>query len=88
MNRKKTFLDDCYLKRNHSDIIVLLQNYYAMKDLDESKNFLGIFNALYVSEEQLTYDEIAIRYYVGINTLKRYVVKFNRLAMLIAKSKK
>lgn len=51
-----------------------------IKDLEEGNNFLDIFNALYDSCEKLSYDEIAAKFFISINTLKRYVVRFNDLA--------
>lgn len=80
MNKKKRFLD-CYddiQKRN--EIISILQNYYKIKDIEKNTKFLQIFNDLYISQEKLSYDKISAKYYIGINTLNRYIEKFNTLA--------
>jgi len=71
-------------EKKSRELIVALQNYYTIKDIDENKNFLKIFNALYVSEKRLTYDEIARQFFIGVNTLKRYIEKFNLLAILLS----
>ena len=48
--RKKMFLD--YKTSENLDLIKRLQEYYAVKDIDDSKNYLEIFNDLYVSKEK------------------------------------
>lgn len=68
-------------------MITALQKYYSIKDLDECTNFLGIFNALYVDNVKLSYDEVAAKFYISINTLKRYIKKFNSLAEKLLKVK-
>lgn len=62
------------------DIIIELQDYYFKRDLDDGTNYLGVFNALYVSDKILTYDEIAYKFAMSLNTLKRFVDKANTFA--------
>ena len=85
MNKKKRFLDDCH-KGEKTNVFSQLQNYYAIKDLDESKNFLSILNALYGGEEKHSYEKTASKFFIGINTFKRYVVMFNELAEKLSKA--
>lgn len=79
------FLDRC-TEEEKARLIFRLQNYYLCKDLDEGKNYLKIFNELYISAENLTYESIASKYFLGINTLKRYITRINELAKKLSKS--
>lgn len=67
-----------------------LQNYYHIKDLDESRNdntthHLDIFNALYVSNKKPTYDVIVADYATSVSALRRCIVRINELAEKISK---
>ena len=64
-----------------------MQNYYEVKDLDEGSNYLDIFNALYVSDEKLSYDDIVVKFFVTYSSLQRFVKRANSLAEKINKVK-
>jgi len=66
------------------ELIAILQKYYELKDIVEGGNLFPIFNDLYASEERLSYDEIALKYSVGLSTLKRYIDRFNNAAISTA----
>ena len=80
MNRRRSeFLDTHKMKKN-SKIITKMQEYYTIKDLEENKNHLEVFNATYVSDEYLGTNEIAEACFVSVSTVERYIAKFNVLA--------
>jgi len=83
--RKKMFLD--YKTSENLDLIKRLQEYYAVKDIDDGKNYLKIFNDLYVSKEKYTLNYIAYKFFVSFNTLQNYIKMFNELAQKLSNVK-
>ena len=57
-----------------------LWEYYLKSDLETGDALSDIFYTLYMSDEHLSYDEIALKYSIGLTTLNRYRQRFNGLA--------
>ena len=74
-------------QHNVSEIILELQKYCKLRDLDERRDnyYFGIFNALYVNKEKLSFDEIAAEFFIDVKTLYKYRIKFNLLAEVLFK---
>ena len=87
MNKRKSYLDE--LKHNASEqnrwqfCIQSLQLYFAIFDADNNTNHLKIINRLYVSDVQLTYDQIAFETGVSLPTLNRYIKRYDSIAQRI-----
>lgn len=87
MNKRKSYLDE--LKHNASEqnrwqfCIQSLQWYFAVYDADNNTNHLKIINRLYVSDVQLTYDQIAFETGVSLPTLNRYIKRYDSIAQRI-----
>lgn len=87
MNKRKSYLDE--LKHNSSEqnrwqfCIQSLQLYFAIYDVDNNTNHLKIINRLYVSDAQLTYDQIAFETGVSLPTLNRYIKRYDSIAQRI-----
>lgn len=58
----------------------MLCDYYTKNDLETGNQLGDIFYALYLSDDNLSYDEIVYAYNIGLSTLKRYRKRFNDLA--------
>ena len=63
-----------------------LWEYYLKNDLETGDQLSDIFYALYMSDDDLTYDEIVFQYNIALSTLGRYRRRFNNLADKILSS--
>ncbi len=57
-----------------------LWEYYLKNDLETGDQLSTIFYALYMSNDNLSCDEIVYKYNIGLSTLVRYRQRFNGLA--------
>ena len=86
MRRRKDILDEVKYKYIHSNdkscemFLRILCDYYTKNDLETGDHLGDTSDALYLSSDNLSIDEIVEKYYIGISTLKRYRKRFNDLA--------
>jgi len=86
MHKRKDFLDEVKYKYIHLQdksceiFLRTLWDYYVKNDLETGDQLGDIFYALYLSRDNLSYDEIVYKYNIGLSTLKRYRKRFNDLA--------
>lgn len=57
-----------------------LWEYYLKNDLETGDRLSDIFYALYMSADEMSYDDIVYKYSIGLSTLGRYRQRFNGLA--------
>lgn len=57
-----------------------LWEYYLKNDLETGDQLSDIFYALYMSDDEMSYDDIVYKYSIGLSTLGRYRQRFNGLA--------
>lgn len=77
--RKKRFIDQ-YLDEGNIELIDDIQRYLADRDLYDDTNLLEIFNALYDSEDKLTFREIELKYFIQESALRGFILKINEFA--------
>ena len=64
----------------------VMLRYLKILDLDTGTNHEQVFSALYLSEGK-SYEQVALECHVFINTVKRYVKKYNALAEKLLQNK-
>ena len=84
-NKRNKFLDNG--ARADVGLKTQLQEYFRVHDMDYGTNRLDIFNALYASEEKLTHDEIACKFFISDTSLRRIIKKTNILAEKLSNTK-
>lgn len=67
-------------------IFNIIKSYYSIYDLDNNTNHSMIFECLYLSKKYLSDVAIAQRTFISVDTLRKYIVKYNRLAGLLIES--
>lgn len=86
MRKRKDFLDGVRYKYIHLHnkscemFLRTLWDYYVKNDLETGDQLGDIFYELYLSDDNLSYDEIVCKYHIGLSTLRRYRKRFNDLA--------
>lgn len=60
-----------------------LIEYYQIYDLDNNTNHSKIFECLYLFKNYLSDMAIAQRTFISVDTLRKYIMKYNRLASLL-----
>jgi len=86
MSKRKDFLDEIRYKYIHLHnkscemFLRMLCDYYVKNDLETGNQLGKIFYALYMSDDNWSYDEIACEYHIGLSTLNRYRKRFNEMA--------
>ncbi len=83
MNKRIDLLDK--LKKLQDDIecrkfVETLCIYYEINDIDIGTQHGKIFRTLYLTSNNISYDEIAYRFNINVYTLDRYRQKYNDLA--------
>ncbi len=86
MNKRKDLLDeisDNYLifhDKSSKAFLEIVEDYYNKVDFELDTDLSDIFFELYLSKEQLSYDDIVNKYSICLSTLDRYRIRFNNLA--------
>lgn len=86
---KKYYFSDAINKKdltrkNQAHVIFnIMYNYYKIYDLDNNTNHCNIFECLYLSKKYLSDLAIAQKMFISIDTLRKYIVKYNRLTTLL-----
>ena len=65
----------------YPDLTRIMKEFYEMNDLYENRNDIEIFVALYVDDEELSFDEIAIK----CNVVERTLYRFRKKCIAFAK---
>jgi hypothetical protein len=83
MNRCKGFLNELIEKHgdnnNVKKLLSKMLDYYEIYDVIHKTNHYGIFYAVYI-ERLKSYEEISEKYFIQIDTLKRYIKAYEYLA--------
>ena len=92
MNERKSILDKLvnnwsnHLVKDYVEILLYkLLEYYEIYDLDQGTNHYYIFKALYRSSKKKSYEDISEEYYISISMLKRYIKRYDKLAIKVIK---
>ena len=64
-------------------ITEVIVRYLEIYDIDNGTNHLEIFKEVYLTPKQYTYKEISERNYISKNTLKRYITRYDSLAVKV-----
>lgn len=86
MNKRDDLLDkisDAYI--NFHDMpskafLNIIADYYKKVDFELDTNYSDIFFELYLCKDKLSFDDIVAKFSIGLSTLDRYRLRFNRLA--------
>lgn len=87
MHKRKDLLDKIKYKfLVLSDIasemfLRMLWDYYVKSDIETGDQLSDIFYTLYMSNKDMSYDSIVYKYSIGLSTLNRYRIRFNKLAL-------
>lgn len=60
-----------------------IKDYYKIFDLENSTNHSKIFEYLYLLKKYLSDTEIAQRTFISVDTVRKYIVRYNRLICLL-----
>ena len=92
MNERKGVLEELlnekfnYVIRAYTELLISkMLDYYEIYDLDKGTNHCYIFKDLYKTRKKKTYEDISEEYHISDSTLKRYIKRYNRLAVKIIK---
>lgn len=83
MNKRKGKMAELCEKRDDIKVKALFETmygYYQIADIDMGCIYSQVFKLLYLNDEKLTYEQVAIKSNIGNNTLDRYIKKFDSLA--------
>ncbi|MDR1905392.1 MAG: hypothetical protein LBQ27_00545 [Clostridiales bacterium] len=87
MNKRKGILEELIAKNAHADdlkeVLKRMLNYYEIYDLEHCSNHYNIFFDLYF--ERKTYEATANDNFIHIDTLCRYIKRYNRLVEKLIK---
>jgi len=83
LNRGRNEMNKKYIL--DKDLIKDLQHYYWIRSIDEQKDYLAIFNHLFVNAHKLSRKKIAFICHVDVKTLSIY---YNKMLSLDEKIKK
>ena len=89
MNKRKSKMEKLAAKRGDKHVDALFRvmlMYLKILDMDTGTNHEQVFSALYLQEGK-TYEQVALECHVFINTVKRYVKKYDELAEKFLKNK-
>ncbi len=85
MNKRKGFVEG--LRHNNKiafeKITIILQRYYKIYDMDNGTIHSQVFAMLYLSQKYYSYRTICEKLNISKNTLIRYIVKYDELALKI-----
>lgn len=88
MNKRQTKVeqliatkDECYVKA----VFKIVLRYLDILDLDTGTNHLSVFTDFYLSKKEKTYEQIALDNYISVDTLSRYLARYDRLVERIQK---
>ena len=89
MNKRKSKMEELAAKRGDKHVDALFRvmlRYLKILDMDTGTNHEQVFSALYLQEGK-TYEQVALECHVFINTVKRYVKKYDELAEKLLQNK-
>ena len=89
MNKRKGILENlikAYFEDSEvAEVFNTMLEYYAVHDLDKQTNHYVIFRGVFV--ENKSYEDVASENFIHINTLRKYIVDYNRLAVVLMKER-
>ena len=87
MNKRRGVLEEIKEKGTEDKkwkiITEVIVRYLEIYDIDNGTNHLEIFKEVYLTPKQYTYKEISERNYISKNTLKRYITRYDNLAVKV-----
>ena len=88
MNKRKTKVEQMIATKEERYVKAVFEvvlKYLDVLDMDIGTNHYSIFKDVYLSKTERTYEQIALDNYISVDTLSRYLARYDRLVVRIQK---
>ena len=88
MNKRKTKVEQMIARKEDRYVKAVFEvvlRYLDVLDMDIGTNHYSIFKDVYLSKTERTYEQIALDNYISVDTLSRYLARYDRLVERIQK---